>query len=78
MLATHDYKTTINCSLVEVKYAFGENVGCGEVNIINKHLTGPKNYVGCNDLSVVACRMNRVKIRGKDRNSTRTFQIYRL
>ena len=68
----------LNCSLVEVKYALGKNVGCGEVNIINKHLKGLKNYVGCSELSVVAHRISRVKIHGIDRNSAGTFQICRL
>ena len=45
-----------------------ENVGCGELNIINKHLKGLEKPVGCSEFSVVACRLNRGKMHGKDRN----------
>ena len=55
-----------------------ENVGCGKLNIMNKHLKGLEKPVGCSELSVVACRLSRGKIHGKDRNSAGTFQICRL
>ncbi len=35
-----------------------ENVGCGEVNIIDKHLEELEKPLGCSELSVVACRLS--------------------
>ena len=55
-----------------------ENVGCGELNIMNKHLKGLEKPVGCSELSVVACRLSRGKIHGKDRNFAGTLEICRL
>ena len=55
-----------------------ENVGCGELNIMNKHIKGLEKSVVCSELSVVACRLSRGKIHGKDRNFAGTLEICRL
>ena len=51
-----------------------ENVGCGELNIINKHLHGLEKPVGCSEFSVVTCRLSRGKIPRKDRNFAGTLK----
>jgi len=40
-----------------------KNVSCGEVNIIDKHFEGLEKPVGCSELSVVACRLNRGRLK---------------
>ena len=55
-----------------------ENVGCGELNIMNKHLKRLEEPIGCSELSVVACRLSRGKVHGKDRSFAGTLEICRL